>query len=104
VSIVGFVPEALDELAEAAAWYLSHRPGLDVDFLAEVERVLPLIERTPKRFPSLTGLPRDLKVRRALLPRFPYAVIFMEISKEIRILAVAHAKREPGYWLDRVAG
>jgi len=38
----------------------------------------------------------------ALLPRFPYAMIFMDLGTEIRVLAVAHAKRRPGYWLDRV--
>jgi len=42
-------------------------------------------------------------IRRALLPRFPYAVIFMDLGEHIRVLAVAHAKRRPGYWLGRVA-
>ena len=41
-------------------------------------------------------------IRRARLPCFPYAVIFMDLGTEIRVLAVAHAKRRPGYWLDRV--
>ena len=44
---------------------------------------------------------RDTDVDGAL-PRFPYAVIFMDLGTEIRVLAVAHAKRRPGYWLDRV--
>ena len=47
-------------------------------------------------------MPEDLVIRWALLPRFPYAVIFMDLGTEIRVLAVAHAKRRPGYWLDRV--
>lgn len=46
--------------------------------------------------------PLDLIIRRALLPRFPYAVVFIDLGAEIRILALAHAKRQPGYWLDRV--
>ncbi len=44
----------------------------------------------------------DLVIRRARLSRFPYAVIFMALGTEIRVLAVAHAKRRPGYGLDRV--
>jgi hypothetical protein len=36
-----------------------------------------------------------------MLPRFPYGVVFVELTKEVRIVAVAHAKRRPGYWLDR---
>ena len=44
----------------------------------------------------------DLVIRRALLPRFPYALGFLELQTEIRILAIAHAKRHPDYWLNRV--
>jgi toxin ParE1/3/4 len=95
-------PEAVSELAETAAWYRGRRPGLDLEFLAEVERMLPMIGDSPAAFPRLLDLPVDLVIRRALLPRFPYAVIFMDLQTEVRVLAVAHAKRRPGYWLDRV--
>ena len=94
--------EAIDELLEAAVWYRARRPGLESEFLAEVDRVLPLIGSSPASFPRLLDLPEDLVIRRALLPRFPYAVIFMDLGEHIRILAVAHAKRRPGYWLSRI--
>lgn len=96
--------EAIDEFLEAAEWYEARRPGLGADFLAEVDRVLPLIGNSPAAFPRLLDLPADLVVRRALCPRFPYAVIFMDLGEHVRVLAVAHAKRRPGYWLDRVGG
>ena len=102
MSVVRLSPEAVDELAEAAVWYRARRPGLELEFLAEVERILPVIRDSPASFPRLLDLPVDLVIRRALLPRFPYAVIFMDLQTEIRVLAVAHAKRRPGYWLDRV--
>lgn len=53
-------------------------------------------------FPRFLDMPPDLDIRRTLLPRFPYAVVFIELGGEVRILAVAHTKRQPGYWLDRV--
>jgi plasmid stabilization system protein ParE len=102
VKVVRLSAEATDELADAAAWYLARRPGLDQELLAEVERVLPVIARAPASFPALLELPAELGIRRALLPRFPYAVVFMELEAEIRVLAVAHLKRRPGYWLNRV--
>jgi toxin ParE1/3/4 len=102
VSAVRLSPEAVDELAEAAAWYRDRRPGLEVEFLAEFERVLPLIQNSPASFSRVLDLPADLVIRRALLPRFPYAVVFMDLGAEIRVLAVAHARRRPGYWLNRV--
>ncbi len=102
MSVVRLSPEAIDELAEAAAWYRARRPGLQDEFLAEFDRVLPLIGDSPASLPRLLDVPEDLVIRRALLPRFPYAVVFMDLGTEIRILAVAHAKRRPGYWLNRV--
>jgi hypothetical protein len=35
--------------------------------------------------------------------REPFALVFTELPTEVRILAIAHAKRRPGYWLYRVA-
>jgi plasmid stabilization system protein ParE len=63
-----------------------------------------LIATRPASFPRLLDMPPDLEIRRTLLPRFPYAVVFIELGGEVRVLAVAHAKRQPGYWLDRVVG
>jgi toxin ParE1/3/4 len=45
-----------------------------------------------------------LGLRRALLSRFPYGVVFVELEDHIRVVAIAHAKRKPGYWLHRVVG
>ena len=103
MSAVRLSSEAVDELVEAAVWYRARQPGLELEFLTEVERILPLIGNAPGSFPRLLDVPGGLVIRRALFPRFPYAVIFMDLRGEIRVLAVAHAKRRPGYWLDRVA-
>jgi hypothetical protein len=103
VSRARFSPEVPDELAEAALWYEARREGLGLEFLAEVEAMLPLVEHRPRSFPRLQAIAERLEIRRALLPRFPYAVVFLVRDEEIRVLAVAHAKRRPGYWLSRVA-
>ena len=101
---VRLVPEAVGELADSAAWYESRQTGLAAKFLDEFERTLVLIASRPVSFPRLLDMPPDLNVRRALLPRFPYALVFLELVGEVRILAVAHVKRQPGYWLNRVQG
>jgi hypothetical protein len=41
-------------------------------------------------------------VHRALLEKFPYAVVFLPLDAEVRILAIAHLHRRPGYWRGRV--
>jgi hypothetical protein len=95
-------PEAVAELTDAANWYESRHSGLARQFLQNFEIVLPLIESRPSSFPRLLDTAPELNIRRALLPRFPYALVFLELPSEIRIVAVAHLKRRPGYWLNRV--
>ncbi len=40
--------------------------------------------------------------RRHLLPKFPYSIIYAIEPDHIRIIAVAHSKRKPGYWSARI--
>jgi toxin ParE1/3/4 len=93
--------EAVMELAEAASWYETRQPGLAIRFLQEVDQTGHAIQ-SPLSFLRLADTAKDLQIRRALLPRFPYGLVFLEPPTEIRILAVAHAKRHPDYWLNRL--
>ncbi len=89
-------------MAQAAAWYDAHQPGLGSRLLDEVEQLLPVLGSRPGAFPRLIDTLPELELRRALLPRFPFGVVFLQLSEEIRVVAVAHARREPGYWLHRI--
>jgi plasmid stabilization system protein ParE len=102
VTPVRFAPEVSEELAEAVLWYEARRRGLGNEFLAEMESTLPIIGSRPQSFPRLEQVSPPYEIRRALLPRFPYAIVFLVRVEELRVLAVAHAKRRPGYWLSRV--
>ena len=94
--------EALQELAEAASWYETRQPGLAIRFLQDMDRAQQAIQSRPQSFPLLANMAVDLAIRRTLLPRFPYALVFFELPTEIRVLAIAHAKRHPHYWLNRL--
>jgi hypothetical protein len=64
--------------------------------MAELDTAIGRIEQAPSRWSSyLNG------TRRYLLHRFPFFVVFRETATRIEILAVAHARRRPGYWLGR---
>ena len=94
---VGFHPAAGLELRETASYYEHHVAGLGEEFLAEVERVCALLAE----YPAL-GAPYDVGHRRTLLRRFPFVLIYRGTDIELTIIAVAHTKRRPGYWRDRV--
>lgn len=95
-------PEARTEIEDAATWYESCRPGLADDFSTAVEEILAKVAERPAAFPPLLDTDPEMGLRRALLQRFPYSIVFLETAEEIRVVAVAHMKRRPGYWLSRV--
>jgi hypothetical protein len=74
---------------EAADWYESRRTGLSREFLDELERVLARVAELTRSFPRLTDTPPELGIRRALLRRFPYGVMFVERDADVLVIAVA---------------
>ena len=92
------LPEAEDELQSAAIWYENRRRGLGVEFMAEVDQALQSVLERPE---SSTGWRRNRPYGKHPLSRFPYVVFFRIDPATLEIVPVAHAKRRPGYWLDR---
>ena len=84
------------ELNEAAQYYESESPGLGFVFLKEVERCTGAIVDHPEAGQMQIGA-----VRRRLVRRFPYALLYTIKPTEIRILAVMNTKRRPMYWVGR---
>jgi toxin ParE1/3/4 len=90
-------PEAEFDLREAADYY-RERAGaaLAQAFLADFEHATRLLIEHP-----LLGALWLHGRRRLVLKHFPYSVIYSVASQNIRILAVAHQSRKPGYWRTR---
>jgi plasmid stabilization system protein ParE len=93
-----FAPSARAEFEAAAEWYESHAAGLGEKFVNCIEGIIGRIEASPAEFPLWDG---DRRFRRAIAQRFPYVIFFRELPGTIEVMAVAHAAREPGYWLKR---
>jgi len=99
---VRFEPEASDELDEAALWYEHRSGGLGTEFLNAIDQAVAMITRWPHAAPLAADLPKDLVVRRAPVSHFPYHLVYLETAEAIRVLAVAHDAKRPGYWRDRL--
>ena len=98
---VFFEPEASHELEAAALWYETQRSGLGLTFLAAVDETVDHLTTWPDAGTLVPGVPAHLKVRQAPVLRFPYRVAYLATSRELRVLAVAHTRRRPGYWRSR---
>ena len=93
--------EADAELAEAARWYETHRVGLGAEFLEAVDAAVARIAETPGMGSLVPGV-RDDAIHRRPVRRFPYHVVYLELPDRLQILAVAHDRRRPGYWVGRL--
>jgi plasmid stabilization system protein ParE len=96
---VVFHPAASAEYRAALAWYAARSRWAALGFEREVERILATLAVSPLRYPEY-----DVTCREAILTRYPYSVIYrIESDGSVLVVAVAHASREPGYWLGRIS-
>ena len=98
---IELLDSALAEAGEAAAWYDEQVPALGADFLQELDRAVSSISERPQTWPRL-GQVRGRSFRRFLLSRFPYGVVYTILPAHALVVAVAHLRRRPQYWADRV--
>lgn len=90
-------PEADLELTEGAIYYAREAGAeLGFAFIAEFERVLALLSSRPQLGVAWRGNRRKFPLR-----RFPYNVIYYVRGQELRVIALAHQSRKPGYWIGR---
>jgi plasmid stabilization system protein ParE len=92
-----FHPKARAE-ANAAFEYLRSKSLLAaLNFDEKLDAAYHLMRKFPRlHAPYLHG------TRRVLLDRYPYSVVYRELPRTIEVVAVAHAKRRPGYWANRL--
>ncbi len=93
---VSFNPLAEQELNDAAQYYELESAGLGAAFLNEVERCCDSIVEHPEAGYIVHG-----SIRRRLVGRFPYAVLYAIRPEVVRVLAVMNLKRRPAYWVGR---
>lgn len=95
-------PEAQAELDATCRWYDSKHPGLGAEFLETVDAAINHLARWPRAGSLVPGVPVDLPVRRVPTARFSYHFVYLETPHALRILAIAHDRRHPGYWQARI--
>ena len=93
---LSFHPEAEAEFFEAIEYYEECREGLGHEFAVEVYSTLDRILCFPQAWPLLEG-----DVRRCLVRRFPFGVVYSHEPSGVFVLAVMHLHRDPDYWKHR---
>jgi hypothetical protein len=95
---VDFLVPARREMDDAFKWYETQTPGLGYEFLDEIDHVVHRVTVFPSGAPEI-----ERGLRRVLVNRFPYGLVYGQTERRIVVVAVAHLHREPRYWIDRMA-
>ena len=93
---VSFHPGAEEDLLQAIAYYEQQEAGLGRDFAGEIAATILQIQNHPKAWPLLEG-----DIRRCLVNRFPFGVLYSIEPEEVFVLAVMHLRRMPDFWKER---
>lgn len=93
-----FHPEARVEVRAIAAWYRERSREAARGFTEVVADGIRSIREHPEAWPTW----RRADLRRRVLRRYPYSIFYVIEGEAIVIVAVAHHRRRPGYWLPRL--
>jgi toxin ParE1/3/4 len=94
-------PQARSELEDSVVFYRSHGGEiLAARFKREVHASLRYISANPERFPPVNEL---LQTRRIRLTKFPFSIIYIVRPQFVWVVAIAHQKRKPEYWKERLS-
>jgi plasmid stabilization system protein ParE len=95
--LVSFNRLAIKDYSEARDYYAARSPATAERFVYAVDAAVKRIIRAPDSLPVVTG-----KYRRVRVEKFPHSLVFYERAElDVRIVAVAHSSRRPGYWRRR---
>jgi len=95
--------EAAQELRSAALWYEKEQQGLGARLISAFEKAVQLLREPTPPLVNTVGQAAVLGAKRLLLHGFPFSLVFIQHGDSIVIVAFAHFKRLPDYWLGRIA-
>lgn len=90
-------PRAREELAEAVEWMAAHSPAHAAAFRDAYAMMLQRIADHPEWFPEI-----EPGIRRALIRRFRYSILFTLRSDHALVLVIVHQHRDPEYSRERL--
>jgi toxin ParE1/3/4 len=90
-------PDAALEHEEQIAYYEERRAGLGRRYHLAMLRAIDLACRAPGGFKIV----RPPNLHKVSLRGFPFAVIYREVDSIVQVLAIAHHRRTPNYWVRR---
>lgn len=93
---IDYLPGARRDFDESFDWCAARSTRTAERFVAAVDAALTNLANDLARFASPDGVHHECPVK-----KFPFRIVCRLVDGRVLIVAVAHAKRRPGYWRDR---
>ena len=93
-----YLTPAKGELRNAAHYYRERSRRVAASFMVEIQKAVDQILEFPESAPLIRG-----QVRGKVVARFPYTLMYRVVDEAVVILAVAHHRQRPEFWIDREA-
>jgi len=93
---VDYLSGARRDFDESFDWYAARSPQAAVRFAAAVDAALAKVAANPLQFASPDGVHRECPLK-----KFPFRIIYRVVDNRVVVVAIAHAKRRPGFWRSR---
>jgi plasmid stabilization system protein ParE len=94
---VDYLPGAWRDFDESFDWYAERSALAAVRFADAVDAALAKVCANPTHFRSNDGVHRECSLK-----KFPFRIVYRLIEDRVLVVAIAHAKRRPGFWRNRV--
>lgn len=85
-----YVPEIIEDLADARDWYESRSDGLGDEFIRMAYAAFEELTAFPEKYEEVHGVHR-----RALMRRFPYSIYYQTHPDHITVYGAFHSSRDP---------
>ena len=85
--------KAEKDLQQSFEWYQEKKQGLGDELIEQTEVTIRKILDNPYQYPRIHG-----EIRRALVRRFPYSILYIVEKDTVSIIAIFHCKRNPSEW------
>jgi len=89
-------PVARQDVADARDWYDAQRSGLGDEFVDEVNAAVGRFRNQP-----LVHAPLYRTLRRSVVRRFPYLVLYRVEGTTVTVVGVPHGHSDPRGWQAR---
>lgn len=100
---IAWHPDAQGEFDADIDWYEARGAGLGDRFEVAVDEVAYTVLEWPESGAVWPGWDSIPVVRSRRGAGFPYRLVYLVQATELVVIALAHQKRKPGYWRDRLS-